>query len=144
MLWIDLFLLWNRMSIYRFICFLLIRKSTVSQTHWNTMLPCIFYIVMLILLLYYPAHSPGVTVSIKKEASSLFTHYWLPILLILFTSLRLKHVFHFKHNLCFPASLLHTTWFQHIPVARIIRKIADWLARLSLSNLQSRLLFPCL
>ena len=39
------------------------------------MLPCIFYIVMLILLLYYPAHSLGVTVSIKKEASSLFTHY---------------------------------------------------------------------
>ena len=38
------------------------------------MLPCIFYIVMLILLLYYPAHSLGVTVSIKKEASSLFTH----------------------------------------------------------------------
>jgi hypothetical protein len=30
---------------------------------------------MLILLLYYPAHSLGVTVSIKKEASSLFTHY---------------------------------------------------------------------
>ena len=89
-------------------------------------------------------HLFGVTVSIKKEASSLFTHYWLPILLILFTSLRLKRVFHFKHNLCFPTSLLHTTWFQHIPVARIIRKIADWLARLSLSNLQSRLLFPCL
>ena len=37
-------------------------------------LPCIFYIGMLILLLYYPAHSLGVTVSIKKEASSLFTH----------------------------------------------------------------------
>ena len=51
----------------------------------------------------------GVTVSIKKEASSLFTHYCLPILLILFTSLRLRQVFHFKHNLCFPDSLLHTT-----------------------------------
>jgi len=38
------------------------------------MLPCIFYIGMLILLLYYPAHSLRVTVSIKKEASSLFTH----------------------------------------------------------------------
>ena len=52
--------------------------------------------------------------------------------------------FIFKHNLCFPAIPLHTTWFQHIPVARIIREIAYWLAKLSLSKLQSRLLFPCL
>ena len=102
MLWTDLFLLWNRISIYRFICFLLIRKSTVSQTHWNTMLPCIFYIVMLILLLC--------SVSDK--------------------------FFIFKHNLCFPAIPLHTTWFQHIPVVRIIREIADWSAILPLSNPQ--------
>ena len=42
------------------------------------MLPCIFYIGMLILLLYYPAHSLRVTVSIKKEASiihALLTSY---------------------------------------------------------------------
>ena len=71
-------------------------RSSVSQTLWNTMLPCIFYIGMLILLLYYPAHSLRVTVSIKKEASSLFTHCWLPIiLLILFTSLRLRQFFYF-------------------------------------------------
>ena len=71
-------------------------RSSVSQTLWNTMLPCIFYIGMLILLLYYPAHSLRVTVSIKKEASSLFTHCWLLIiLLILFTSLRLRQFFYF-------------------------------------------------
>ena len=78
-------------------------------------------------------HLFGVTVSIKKEASSLFTHYWLPILLIFFIYFAASQTsFHFKHNLCFPASLLHTTWFQHIPVARIIREIAYWSANLKL------------
>ena len=42
----------------------------------------------------------GVTVSIKKEASSLFTHYCLPILLILFTSLRLRQaLFEWLHSM---------------------------------------------
>ena len=47
-------------------------------------------------------HLFGVTVSIKKEASSLFTHYWLPILLILFTSLRLRQVFILNITSVFP------------------------------------------
>ena len=47
-------------------------------------------------------HLFGVTVSIKKEASSLFTHYWLPILLILFTSLHLRQVFILNITSVFP------------------------------------------
>ena len=47
-------------------------------------------------------HLFGVTVSIKKEASSLFTHYWLPILLILFTLLRLRQVFILNITSVFP------------------------------------------
>ena len=47
-------------------------------------------------------HLFEVTVSIKKEASSLFTHYWLPILLILFTSLRLRQVFILNITSVFP------------------------------------------
>ena len=47
-------------------------------------------------------HLFGVTVSIKKEASSLFTHYWLPILFILFTSLRLRQVFILNITSVFP------------------------------------------
>ena len=47
-------------------------------------------------------HLFGVTVSIKKEASSLFTHYWLPILLILFTSLCLRQVFILNITSVFP------------------------------------------
>ena len=144
MLWTDLFLLWNRIShITRYLLPVNTRKHCISNSLKYHASPHFLYHPIDIITLLYDMPM-GVTVSIKKEASSLFTHYWLPILLILFTSLRLRQVFHFKHNLCFPASLLHTTWFQHIPVARITRKIADWLARLSLSNLQSRLLFPCL
>ena len=33
----------------------------------------------------------------------------------------------FNNILLLPAIPLHTIWFQHIPVARIIREIADWL-----------------
>ena len=47
-------------------------------------------------------HLFGVTGSIKKEASSLFTHYWLPILLILFTSLHLRQVFILNITSVFP------------------------------------------
>ena len=47
------------------------------------MLPCIFYIVMLILLLYYPAHSLGVTVSIKKRSQQ-FIHALLTSYIIHF------------------------------------------------------------
>ena len=78
-------------------------RSSVSQTLWNTMLPCIFYIVILILFYYFTIqHLFEVTVSIKKEASSLFTHYWLPILFILFTSLRLRQVFILNITSVFP------------------------------------------
>ena len=47
-------------------------------------------------------HLFGVTGSIKKKASSLFTHYWLPILLILFTSLHLRQVFILNITSVFP------------------------------------------
>ena len=61
MLWTDLFLLWNRIS------------------HIS--------LYLLPVNLFYPTHTPGSDcIYQKKEVSSLFTHYWLPILLILIAS----------------------------------------------------------
>ena len=61
MLRTDLFLLWNRIS------------------HIS--------LYLLPVNLFYPAHAPGSDcIYQKKEVSSLFTHYWLPILLILIAS----------------------------------------------------------
>ena len=48
----------------------------------------------------------------------------------------IQHLFGVTVSIKKEASRLHNTWFQHIPVARIIRKIAYWSTRLSLSNLQ--------
>ena len=123
MLWTDLFLLWNRIShITHYLLPVNTQKHCISNSLKYHASPHFLYHPIDIITLLYDMPL-GVTVSIKKEASSLFTHYWLPILLILFTSLRLRQVFHFKHNLCFPAILLHTTWFQHIPVAQYSLKV---------------------
>lgn len=73
------------------------------------MLPCIFYIVMLILLLYYPAHSLGVTVSIKKKPAVYsrttdFLYYSFYLLRCVSDKFSI-----FKHNLLpsrYPSSLL--------------------------------------
>ena len=64
------------------------------------MLPRIFYIVLLDIITLLYDMPLGVTVSIKKVVSSLFTHYWLPILLILFTSLCLRQaLFDWLHSM---------------------------------------------
>ena len=92
MLWTDLFLLWNRIShITHYLLPVNTQKHCISNSLKYHASPNFLYCPIDIITLL--SDTPlGVTVSIKKEASSLFTHYWLPILLILFTSLRLRQV----------------------------------------------------
>ena len=100
MLWTDLFLLWNRIShITRYLLPVNTRKHCISNSLKYHASPHFLYRPIDIITLLYDMPL-GVTVSIKKEVSSLFTHYWLPILLILFTSLRLSQaLFEWLHSM---------------------------------------------
>ena len=144
MLWTDLFLLWNRIShITRYLLPVNTQKHCISNSLKYHASPHFLYCSIDIITLL--SDTPlGVTVSIKKKPAVYshttdFLYYSFYLLRCVSDKFSIT-----KHNLCFPAILLHTTWFQHIPVAQIIREIADWSAILSLSNLQSRLLLPCL
>ena len=102
MLWTDLFLLWNRIShITRYLLPVNARKHCISNSLKYHASPHFLYCPIDIITLL--SDTPlGVTVSIKKEASSLFTHYWLPILLILFWLY------------CFSYTLRHTPLCQSV------------------------------
>ena len=144
MLRTDLFLLWNRIShITHYLLPVNTQKHCISNSLKYHASPHFLYRPIDIITLLCTYLWAWLYLSKKKPAVYSHTTDFLYYSFYLLRCVSDKFSI-IKHNLCFPAILLHTTWFQHIPVAQIIREIADWSAILSLSNLQSRLLLPCL